>query len=153
MHFIICSSAKKFQTHHSCDCKTKKLTVSSLKGVAYLFCRHYVPVWFNTTISLEVTKMLFLFWTDQPQPAYRRGVSWTWERRVVYTCVSHWAWKSGLGSSLLRSVGCCYCCCIGDHCPWRHATMRLFYTRNKFLIYVLELLLYGSSDSVVRVPF
>ena len=89
-------------------------------GVAYLFCRHYVPVWFNTTISLEVTKMLYLFWTDQPQPAYRRGVYWGWERRVVYTCVSHWGWKSGLGSSLLRSVGCC--CCIGDHCPWGTAT-------------------------------
>ena len=34
--------------------------------------------------------------------------------------------------------------------PGGNATMRLFYTRNKFLIYVLELLLYGSSDSVVR---
>ena len=157
MHFIICSSAKKFQTHHSCDCKTKKLTVSSLKGVAYLFCRHYVPVWFNTTISLEVTKMLYLFWTDQPQPncqtwcVLRLGTT-----GCVHLCVSlrleiRFGFKSaqicGLLPLLHRGS---LSLAPGAMQQWVFSKREINYC---FLIYVLELLLYGSSDSVVRVPF
>ena len=58
-------------------------------GVGYLFCGYYVPVCFKTTISLEVTKMLYLFWTDQPQPNCQ-----TWcvlrlgTRSCVHSCVS-----------------------------------------------------------------
>ena len=107
-------------------------------GVGYLFCGYYVPVCFKTTISLEVTKMPYLFWTDQPQPncqtwcVLRLGTT-----GCVHLCVSlRLEIRFGFKSAQICGLLLLHRGSLSLGHSHRNATMSLFYASNMFLFLI-----------------
>ena len=123
-------------------------------GVGYLFCGYYVPVFFNTTISLEVTKMLYLFWTDQPQPncqtwcVLRLGTTGCVHLYVSLRLEIRFGFKSAQNCGLLLHRGSLSLALGAEP---QQCNNESFLHEEYILVFdLLKLLLCGSSDSVVR---